>query len=294
MEDKAAAALNDPDDRGQRCRARRRALRRRLGPARPARGRDDDALLARRAVRGARRRRTPRRALRPARQRRLDHRRSRGSGVHAARPRGRRRGACPRARRPAGAPGGHRRRRDGRPGRRARPPGRVLGAHPRRDAARRPGPGRQGPARPRRGDHEAAVLARRRPTGRTARPWRSSPPPARRSSATTPPPRARPPGASGTGRRAPSPPSRWPTRWASCSPSSTANRAGASACPSSRSRCSSCTVAGTRSFRVGNGEALAREIPGARLLVLEEAATRIPDGAAGEVAAAMLALRVAA
>ena len=43
-------------------------------------------------------------------------------------------------------------------------------------------------------------------------------------------------------------------------------------------------------FPVGNGEALAREIPGARLLVLEEAATAIPDAAAGEVAAAMLAL----
>jgi pimeloyl-ACP methyl ester carboxylesterase len=43
-------------------------------------------------------------------------------------------------------------------------------------------------------------------------------------------------------------------------------------------------------FPVGNGEALARAIPGARLLVLERAATRIPDAAAGEVAAAMLAL----
>jgi pimeloyl-ACP methyl ester carboxylesterase len=43
-------------------------------------------------------------------------------------------------------------------------------------------------------------------------------------------------------------------------------------------------------FPVGNGEALAREIPGARLLVLEEAATAIPDAAAGEVATAMLAL----
>jgi pimeloyl-ACP methyl ester carboxylesterase len=43
-------------------------------------------------------------------------------------------------------------------------------------------------------------------------------------------------------------------------------------------------------FPVGNGEAIAREIPGARLLVLEEAATAIPDAAAGEVAAAMLAL----
>jgi pimeloyl-ACP methyl ester carboxylesterase len=42
-------------------------------------------------------------------------------------------------------------------------------------------------------------------------------------------------------------------------------------------------------FPVGNGEALAREIAGARLLVLEQAATTIPpDVAAGEVAAAML------
>jgi pimeloyl-ACP methyl ester carboxylesterase len=43
-------------------------------------------------------------------------------------------------------------------------------------------------------------------------------------------------------------------------------------------------------FPVGNGEAIAREIPGARLLVLEEAATAIPDAAAGEIAEAMLAL----
>ena len=43
-------------------------------------------------------------------------------------------------------------------------------------------------------------------------------------------------------------------------------------------------------FPVGNGEAIAREIPGARLLVLEEVATAIPDAAAGEVAEAMLAL----
>ncbi len=43
-------------------------------------------------------------------------------------------------------------------------------------------------------------------------------------------------------------------------------------------------------FPVGNGEALAREIPGARLLVLEDAATAIPEAAAGEVAAAMLDL----
>ena len=43
-------------------------------------------------------------------------------------------------------------------------------------------------------------------------------------------------------------------------------------------------------FPVGNGEAIAAEIPGARLLVLEEAATAIPDSAAREVAEAMLAL----
>jgi pimeloyl-ACP methyl ester carboxylesterase len=43
-------------------------------------------------------------------------------------------------------------------------------------------------------------------------------------------------------------------------------------------------------FPVGNGEALARDIPGARLLVLEEAATAIPAAAADEVAAAMLGL----
>ena len=43
-------------------------------------------------------------------------------------------------------------------------------------------------------------------------------------------------------------------------------------------------------FPVGNGEAIAREIPGSRLLVLEEAATAIPDAATSQVAEAMLAL----
>ena len=43
-------------------------------------------------------------------------------------------------------------------------------------------------------------------------------------------------------------------------------------------------------FPVGNGEAIAREIPGAQLLLLEEAATSIPDAATIEVAEAMLAL----
>jgi pimeloyl-ACP methyl ester carboxylesterase len=43
-------------------------------------------------------------------------------------------------------------------------------------------------------------------------------------------------------------------------------------------------------FPVGNGEALAREIPGARLLILERASTAIPDAAADQVATAMLDL----
>jgi pimeloyl-ACP methyl ester carboxylesterase len=43
-------------------------------------------------------------------------------------------------------------------------------------------------------------------------------------------------------------------------------------------------------FPIGYGEALAREIPGARLLVLEPASTAIPDEAAGQVATAMLHL----
>ncbi|MCX4967542.1 alpha/beta fold hydrolase [Streptomyces sp. NBC_00654] len=45
-----------------------------------------------------------------------------------------------------------------------------------------------------------------------------------------------------------------------------------------------------RFFPVGNGEAIAHEIPGARLLVLGQAATAIPDAAADEFAEAMLAL----
>ncbi len=43
-------------------------------------------------------------------------------------------------------------------------------------------------------------------------------------------------------------------------------------------------------FPVGNGEAIAREIPGARLLVLEDAATAIPGAVASGIAETMLAL----
>jgi len=45
-------------------------------------------------------------------------------------------------------------------------------------------------------------------------------------------------------------------------------------------------------FPVGNGEAIARAIPGARLLILEKAATAIPDATVGEVAEAMLTVMV--
>jgi hypothetical protein len=45
-----------------------------------------------------------------------------------------------------------------------------------------------------------------------------------------------------------------------------------------------------RFFPVGNGEAIAREIPRARLLVLKDADTAIPDMANDEVAEAMLTL----
>jgi pimeloyl-ACP methyl ester carboxylesterase len=43
-------------------------------------------------------------------------------------------------------------------------------------------------------------------------------------------------------------------------------------------------------FPVGNGHAIAHAIPGARLLVLDDAATAIPEAAAVEVAEAMLSL----
>ena len=45
---------------------------------------------------------------------------------------------------------------------------------------------------------------------------------------------------------------------------------------------------GNRLFPVGNGESLAREMRGTRLLVLERAATALPAAAVGQVAAAML------
>jgi pimeloyl-ACP methyl ester carboxylesterase len=43
-------------------------------------------------------------------------------------------------------------------------------------------------------------------------------------------------------------------------------------------------------FPIGNGEALAREIPNARLLVLEEASTAIPEAATNQLSTAMLEL----
>ena len=66
-----------------------------------------------------------------------------------------------------------------------------------------------------------------------------------------------------------------------CFPGSTASPAGASNLP--EITVPALVVHGRRNrfFPVGNGEAIAREIPGARLLVLEEAATAIPAATAG-------------
>ena len=68
-----------------------------------------------------------------------------------------------------------------------------------------------------------------------------------------------------------------------------AKRFGADAYPGSRS---ATVVHGRRDpfFPLGNGEALTLEIPGARLRVLERAATAILDTDADEVAATMLSL----
>src|SRR5918995_221747 len=185
----------DDDGRGGRRHARGRALRRRGGAARSARGRPDHALLARRALRGARARRAPRRAVRPTRFPRVDHPPSQRSGVHAARSPSPWRGA-PRATA-------------------ERIWDRTPGAEPAVQMANQMG----------------MVLSKLDCKPR----WRE--------------------------------------------------RLSELAIPA-------LVVHGRRDpfFPVGNGEALAREIPGARLLVLEQAATAIPDAAAGEVATAMLAL----
>jgi pimeloyl-ACP methyl ester carboxylesterase len=128
------------------------------------------------------------------------------------------------------------------------------------------------------------------PTGPTELPWQNSPPPARRFSATTPSLHARPPRASGTAHPAPLHRSRWPTSSAWSSPSSTANRAGASVLPEIEIPTLVVHAGRDPFFPVANGEAIAREIPGAQLLILEEAATAIPDAAADEVAKAMVTL----
>ena len=175
------------------------------------------------------------------------------------------------------ATGGHRRRRDGRPGRRARPPGRVLGAHPRRDAARRTGPGRRRPARPRRGDDGPAFSSPM--PDRSDRAAVASSPRRRRD------PRRRP-------RRGPrdrrthlgphagqEPAVQMANQMRMVSPSSTASRAGVSVSPSSRSRRWWCTVAGTSSSRSATARRSPARSPGA-VAVLERTATAIPDAAA--------------
>ena len=143
-------------------------------------------------------------------------------------------------------------------------------------------------------DHDQATIFGcsrvRCPIGPTARRLRSSPPPARRSSATTPSLRAQSLRASGTARPAPHPRSRWPTRWAWCFPGSTANPAGASACPRSRSPRSSSTAAATGSSPSATARRSHARSPGHGCSWLKEAATAIPDAAVGEVTAAMLTL----
>ena len=106
----------------------------------------------------------------------------------------------------------------------------------------------------------------------------------------TPPPRARSPSASGTARRAREPAVQMANQMGmvfaklNCKPR-WRQRLPELAIPA-------LVVHGRHDpfFPVGNGEALAREIPGARLLVLEQAAIAIPDAATGDVAAAMLAV----
>ena len=144
-------------------------------------------------------------------------------------------------------------------------------------------------------DHDQATMRRLfaladarldRPRGGGA----SSPPPGRRSSATTPSPRG------AIAARI------WDRTPGTAAPVQMANQMGMvfsklNCKPRWRKRLPeikvpTLVVHGRRDpfFPVGNGEAIAREIPGARLLVLEEAATAIPDSAAREVAEAMLAL----
>ena len=189
---------------------------------------------------------------------------------HPARPRRRRGGPCRRARRRARAPRGDRRRWNGRPGCRARPSPRVLGAHP----GRHPWCARQAGRRPPRSRHgdDGAPVPRPMPDWTDRESVAEFAAAGAESSAMTPSRLARSRRASGTAHPGPHPRSRWPTSSASSSPRSTANPAGERLL---EIEVPTLVVHGRRDlfFPVGNGEAIAREIPGARLLVLDEAAT---------------------
>jgi len=122
-------------------------------------------------------------------------------------------------------------------------------------------------------------------------PWRSSPLARRDRSATTAAAaHARGRALLGPGTPGiPSPRSRWLTRWACLLQARLQAALARALAPGSRSRTRDSRSAGPV-LPVGNGEALAREIPVARLVVLEHAATVIPRRGAGDVAAAMLDL----
>ena len=180
--------------------------------------------------------------------RRVDHPRSGGSGVHAARPRSRRRGA---------------RRRAPRPARGTWRASAWAGWSPRsrrsttRTRSRRSPSSERGPWPRARLTTTCLSMTRRRWTGCSARPmpdWSDRAAVAEFAASERGDPRQRPRrrayatrSARGTARLARSLRCRWPTSWAWCSPSSTANRVGAGASPSSRSRRWWCTVAAIRS-----------------------------------------------
>ncbi len=169
------------------------------------------------------------------------------------------------------------------PSRRARPPGRVLGAHPRRDAICRPGPVDDDLP-----DHDAATM--KRLFSRPMPDWSDRAAVAEFAAGGAEILGDDPAAARATAERI------WDRTPGTAPAVQTANQLGMvfaklDCKPRWRERLPelaipTLVVHGRRDpfFPVGNGEALAREIPGARLLVLEEAATAIPDAAVGEVA----------
>ena len=172
----------------------------------------------------------------------------------------------------------------------ARPPGRVLGAHPGRHPRGRPGPARRRPARPRPRRRWAPLFARPLPD------WADRDAVAEFAAAAAEILGDDPAAARAIAGRI------WDRTPGTAPAVQLANHLGTvfarlDCNPRWRERLPEIAVPTlvvhgrhNRFFPVGNGEAIAREIPGARLLVLEQAATAIPAAAVDEVAAAMLAL----